>query len=258
MYKSYLKMHIKCATNYRLSSILLGIAQLIVTASEVLGMWLLFSNFKAVGVWNFWASVLMFGIVMTALSFNETFSRGYDEFPELIKNGELDRFLVRPQNIYFQIFCYKVEWLKIGRLLFSVIISIVAVSKLAITWTLLKVLVLISAFICGIVVILGLEFVCSGISIFTIENLEFLNILTSGVKEIGSYPLDIYKKWLRNIFTFIIPLACFNYLPLSYILGVGNLPLWLTALSPLFGLLFFIPCFFFFRFALTKYQGIGT
>lgn len=258
MYKSYFKMHIKCATNYRLSSILFGIARTLVSASEFFAMIMLFANFASVDMWTFWDSALMFGIVMTALAFSETFAGGFDRFPDMIKNGELDRLLVRPQNIVFQIFCNKIEFLKAGRLVFALAISAIAIIKISVSWTILKVLVLIATFICGITVMLGLNFICAGISVFTIENLEFLNILTSGVKEVGSYPLNIYKKWLRNIFTFIIPLACFNYLPLSYILGIGNIDKWITALSPIFGMFFIIPCFFFFKFALTKYQGTGT
>ena len=99
----------------------------------------------------------------------------------------------------------------------------------------------------------------AGISIFTVENLEFVNIITDGAKELSYYPLNIYNKWLSGIFTFVIPVACFNYLPISYIMGYGNLPSIVYALSPLFGMLFLIPCFVFFILTLKKrYQSTGT
>lgn len=243
---------------YKFSTFLLAISQAVVVVGEILAVWLLFKSFKSVGGWGFYESMFMFGIVTMVFSFNECFARGYDEFPQIIKNGELDRFLVRPVNIYLQIFTAKIEFVKFGRIILGLIVTVIAVIKLHIQWTLIKVLVLLSTLICGVMVMLGLLFVAAGVSVFTVENLEFLNIITDGAKEFSHYPINIYKKWLRNIFTFIIPLACFNYLPLSFLLGTGNLPMWLCGLAPLLGMLFFVPCFLFFKFALTKYQGTGT
>lgn len=258
MYSKYFKIHFRSALQYRFSTLLLIISQTIITIGEVLAVWLLFKNFNSIGDWGFYESMLMFGIVTTVFSFNETFARGYDEFPNIIKNGGLDRYLVRPVNIYFQIFTAKIEFVKFGRFILGIVLSVISLIKIQISWTFVKVLVLISTYLCGILVMLGILFVAAGVSVFTVENLEFLNIITDGSKEFSHYPINIYKKWLRNIFTFIIPLACFNYLPLSYLLGIGTVPMWLCAVAPLFGMLFFIPCFLFFKFALTKYQGTGT
>jgi len=88
--------------------------------------------------------------------------------------------------------------------------------------------------------------------------LEFINIMTNGSKELANYPINIYKKWLTRIFTFVIPIACFNYLPLSYILGKGSLPRIVYAISPVLGMLFVIPCLLFMNWALKKYQSTGT
>lgn len=258
LYKKYFRMQYKSALQYKWNTILLGVSQAVITVGEILGIWLLFKTFKKVGDWGFYESMLMVGVVVTVFAFNECFARGYDEFPKLIKTGQFDRLLVRPVNIYFQIFCSKIEFSKFARILLGVIVSIIALIKIQISWTFAKVLVLLATYFCGIMVIMGLMFISAGVSVFTVENLEFLNILTDGSKELSFYPINIYKKWLRNIFTYIIPLACYNYLPLSFLMGTGSVPMWLCAISPLLGALFFVPCFLFFKFALTKYQGTGS
>lgn len=258
MYGKYFKMQFKSALQYRLSVLLQSLSQVVITVGEILAVWLLFKNFKTVGNWGFYEAALMFGVVTTVFSICECFARGFDEFPKLIKRGDLDRMLVRPVNIYLQIFTAKIEFVKFGRVVLGVVVSIIALVKLHISWTFWKVVVLLCTYLCGTLVMLGILFVAAGISVFTVENLEFLNIITDGSKQFAQYPIDIYKKWLRNIFTFIIPLACFNYLPLSFLLGTGSLPMWLCGLAPVIGMLFFIPCFLFFKFALTKYQSTGT
>lgn len=258
LYKQFLGMHFKQAYQYKVSSLLVTISSMLVSVGEIIGIWLLFQNFNTIGEWGFYESALMFGIITSVFTFSECFFRGYDEFPNLIKTGTLDRLLVRPVNIYLQILYQKIEWTKLGRASLGLVISIFAICNLTVQWTFLKFVVLILMYVCGIAVILGLILISAGVIVFTVENLEFLHILTSGSKEVAFYPINIYKKWLRNIFTFIIPLACFNYLPLSYILGVGSVPMWLCAISPILGMLFVVPCFLFFRFALSKYQGTGT
>ena len=200
----------------------------------------------------------MFGIITTVFSFTECFARGFDEFPNLIKHGELDRLMVRPVNMVYQIFGSKIEFSKLARVILGIIVSIIAIINLNISWTVAKVIVLLLTYTCGCFVILGVMMIGAGISVFSVENLEFINIITNGAKEVSYYPINIYNKWLSRVFTFIIPVACFNYLPLSYIMGYGNLPQIVYALSPLIGALFIIPCLLFFLWSLKKYQSSGT
>jgi ABC-2 type transport system permease protein len=200
----------------------------------------------------------MFGLVTAVYSITECFARGFDEFANVIKNGDLDRVLVRPLGIIHQIFGTKIELSKLLRASFGLAIIIISLIKLNIEWTFVKAIVMITTFICGCLVIWGVMLIGAGISVFSVENLEFINIFTNGAKEIAYYPVNIYNKWLSRIFTFIIPVACFNYLPISYLMGYGDLPRLVYALSPLGGLIFLIPCLLFFKWSLKKYQSTGT
>lgn len=258
LYKKYVHMHLKSSFEYRLNMMLVAISQLIITIGELISIYLLFIQFESVGEWGFYETALVFGIITTVFAITECFARGYDEFPKLIKSGELDRMLVRPVSIHKQIFASKIEFIKLGRVVLGVAVSVIALINLNIQWTFLKVLVLVLTYICGIFVLLGVFMIGAGISIFTIENLEFVNIITDGSKELAFYPINIYNKWLTRFFTFIIPIACFNYLPLSYLLGKGDLPRVIYAISPILGMLFLIPCVLFMNWALKKYQSTGT
>lgn len=251
-------MHMKSSMQYRANMFMLSISSCLISLGELLSIFLMFNNFKSVGYWGFYETSLMFGLITAIYSFTECFARGFDEFANVIKHGDLDRILVRPTNIIYQIFGTKIELSKLLKSLLGFAIIIISVIKLNITWTFAKVLVLILTFICGCMVIWGVMLIAAGISVFTVENIEFINIFTNGAKEIAYYPINIYNKWLSRIFTFIVPVACFNYLPISYLMGYGELPSILYALSPLMGIVFVFPCLLFFLWALKKYQGTGT
>lgn len=258
LYKRYVKMHLKSNMQYKSNITMLSISSCLISIGELLSIFLMFNNFKSVGYWGFYETSLMFGLITTIYAFTECFARGYDEFANLIKHGDLDRIMVRPVNVLAQIFGTKIELSKLLRAMLGIGVIIVSLIKLNITWTISKIIVLILTLICGCLVIWGVMLIGAGISIFSVENLEFINIFTNGAKEIAYYPLNIYNKWLTRIFTFIIPVACFNYLPISYLMGYGELPRIVYALSPLMGMIFIIPCLLFFNWSLKKYQGTGT
>lgn len=258
MYKNYLKMHIKTSMQYRSNMLMLSISSCLISVGELISVYLMFQSFKSVGYWGFYETALMFGIVTTVYALSECFARGFDEFAKIIKHGELDRILVRPHGIISQIFGTKIELSKLMRASLGLIVAIIALIKLGIEWTFSKVMVLIMTFGCGWLVIWGAMLIGAGISVFSVENLEFINIFTSGAKEIAFYPVNIYNKWLSRFFTFVMPVACFNYLPISYLMGYGELPRIIYALSPLMGIVFVIPCLLFFKWSLKKYQSTGT
>ena len=258
LYNKYIKMHMKSSLQYKANTIMLSFSNVLVSIAELVSIFLLFSSFKSVGEWGMSETALMFGIITTTFSLVECFGRGFDEFASLIKNGDLDRLMVRPVGIIHQIFGSRIEFVKLSRVALGLIVSIIAIANLNIAWTISKVVVLGLTFICGCLVILGVMMIGAGISVFTVENLEFVNIITNGAKEISYYPINVYNKWLTRIFTFIIPMACFNYLPISYIMGYGSLPSIIYALSPLIGALFIMPCAIFFKWALKRYQSTGT
>lgn len=251
-------MQLRSAAQYKTNLFLLAISSVIISLGELIGVLILFKTFSSVGNWGFYESLLMFGLITMCYAFVECFARGFDTFSDLIQNGSLCQILVRPTNILTQIFGSKIELSKFGKIFVGLGCCIVALIKMNITWNILKVLVIIGMVMCSCLVVFGLICICAGVSVFTIENLEVLNIISNGSRDLSYYPINIYNKWLRRIFTFVIPLACFNYLPLSFLTGTGNIPMWLCALSPFIGSLFVIPCLLFFLWAVKKYEGTGT
>lgn len=258
LYKRYVKMHLKSSMQYRANMMMLAVSATLISVGELLSIFIMFQNFKSVGSWGFYETSLMFGLITAIYSFTECFARGFDEFSLVIKHGDLDRMLVRPVGVIKQVFGTKIEFSKFMRFALGVGVIVVSLVKLNIAWSFGKLCVLLMTFLCGCLVIWGVMLIGAGISIFSVENLEFINVFTNGAKEIAFYPVNIYGKWLSRIFTFVVPVACFNYLPVSYLMGYGELPRIIYALSPLMGVVFVIPCLLFFKWALKRYQSTGT
>ena len=256
LYIKFFIMHLKSQTQYRVSFFLTAFGQFLVSFTAFLGIYFMFTRFNTVEGFAFEQTLLCFSVVLTAFSAAEMFGRGFDLFPRMISNGEFDRALVRPRNIIFQVLASKMDFTRLGRFIQAVLVFCYAVPNSGVVWTWDKILTLCLMVICGSLVFFGLFVVYAAFSFFTIEGLEFMNVLTDGGREFGRYPFSVYGKNILMFLTFVIPLALFQYYPLLYLLNIEQSAVFIFI--PLAGLLFLLPSYGFFRIGLHRYKSTGS
>jgi len=148
------------------------------------------------------------------------------------------------------------DFTRIGRLLQALIMFCYAIPRSGVLWTSDKILTLCLMVLCGSLVFFALFVVYAAFSFFTVEGLEFMNVFTDGGREFGRYPFSIYGEGILKFLTFVIPLALFQYYPLLYLLDIEKNALFMF--TPLFGLLFLLPAYAFFRIGLRHYKSTGS
>lgn len=164
--------------------------------------------------------------------------------------------LIRPRSLILQVLGSKIDFNKTGRAILSVIVficlliyspNLIAFDKLITIFFMLV----------GTMVIYASLFVLKGgITFFTTQSLELMNIFTDGGRELSQYPLNIYKKWVLNFFSFVVPLAFVNYYPLLYVIGKSDNILYMFA--PLISFLFIIPCYIVWKIGIKNYKSVGS
>lgn len=256
LYLKYLSILLKSRMQYKASFVMSSLGQFLVSFTTFLGVYFMFSRFHSVNGFSFSEVLICFAVMLMAFSLTECFARGFDVFPRLIRSGELDRILVRPRSVIFQVLTSNMEFSRIGRLLQAVLVLAYAIPTCGVIWTYDKILTAILMVIGGVAVFTGLFILYAGISFFTIEGLEFMNIFTDGSLEFGIYPISIYGEGVLRIFTYVVPIALFQYYPFLYLIGRSD-RIGLIFL-PLLGIVFLLPCYGFFRFGLRKYQSAGS
>lgn len=256
LYLKYVGILLKSQMQYKASFFMTCIGQFLFSFSTFLGVYFMFSRFRSVNGFTLPEVLLCFSIVLTAFSLTELFARGFDTFPRLIQNGNLDRILLRPRNEIFQVLTANMEFARFGKIFQALLMMAYAIPASGIVWTFDKVLTVVLMLIGGIAVFSALFVLYAAISFFTIEGLEFMNIFTDGGKEFGKYPLSVYGEGVLKFCTYIIPIALFQYYPFLYLIGRSeNVGLMFL---PLIGLLFMVPCYGFFRFGLRRYKSTGS
>ena len=256
LYLKFVAMHLKRSMAYRKSFFFSLLGQFLTAFAEFLGLVFLLDRFETVGGYSLGECLLCGGVMLTAFSLAECFFRGFDKFPDLVRSAQLDRLLVRPRSLMFQVLCDQIHFARLGKLAQGVVMLAWGIARTRIEWNALRLLTLALMLLGGTVVFAGLFILYAALCFFTLEGLECMNVFTYGAREYGVYPFDVFGKGVLKFATFVIPYALFQYYPLLYLLGRLSQPAY--GLLPLLTPLFLIPCALLWRLGVRRYKSAGS
>jgi ABC-2 type transport system permease protein len=262
LYGRYAAASIKGQMQYPVSFILLSAGQFLSTIVEFIGIWALFSRFQNLGDWTLPQVALFYGTVNCSFALADMISRGFDVFgPQFVNTGEFDRLLLRPRATALQLLGYELKLTRVGRLLQGMLVLGIGMSLLDVTWGMRNIALLFAAILGGLALFLALVVLQATLAFWTVESLEIANTLTYGGVTAAQYPMEIYSRWLREFFTFVVPLSCVAYFPVVGMLGIKDplgAPDWLLYMSPLAGFLFLATSLFVWRLGERHYASTGS
>lgn len=256
LYFHYISIIIRSMMQYKTSLFLTTLGQFLVSFNVFIGITFMFSRFHEVEGFTYSEVLICYAVILLEFSLAELFVRGFDSFSGMVRNAEFDRVLVRPRSEVLQVLGSKFELTRLGRSFQAVVVFIYGIMTADIAWNPLKVLTVVFMLVGGIAVFSGLFVIYAGFCFFTLEGLEFMNILTDGAREYGKYPVSVYGKRMLQFCTFVVPYALIQYYPLLYILGRSD-KVWYIFL-PLAASLFLIPCYLFWRIGVRHYKSSGS
>ena len=177
LYLRYLIMQLKSDLEYRKSFIVSVISKTASSIFAFISIFFLFDKFGSVDGYSFQDVLICFVMAFLGFSLAECFFRSFDHFDRLISNGEFDRILVRPRNIILQVLGSEIEFDRIGRSMVAIVIFVILLVKNPMLLQIDKLVTLFLMIICTIVIYSALFVMKAGITFFTIQGLEIMNIL---------------------------------------------------------------------------------
>lgn len=256
LYLHYVSINVRSAMQYKTSFLLTAIGQFLVSFNVFLGVFFMFQRFSRVEGFTYSEVLLCFSIMLMEFSLAEMIARGFDMFPNMVKSGPFDRVLVRPRSPILQVLGSQFELTRFGRMLQAVVMFVYGITHSGVSWTPARVLTVILMLLGGTALFSGIFLIYAAFCFFTLDGLEFMNILTDGAREFGKYPLSVYGKRMLQFTTFVVPYALVQYYPLLYLLGRKASPGYIFL--PLLAILFLVPCYLFWRFGVKSYVSSGS
>jgi ABC-2 type transport system permease protein len=249
-------MQLKSILEYKKIFIISCITQIATSIFAVFSILFLFQKFGSINGYTFDNVLICFSISYLGYSIAECFFRAFDQFDNMLGNGEFDRILVRPRSLILQVLGSKMQFEKFGRAGAALVIFIWVLIKNPEFITVEKLTTLIFMIVGTVIIYDALFILKAGITFFTTQSLEIMNIFTDGARDLAQYPLDIYQKWVKTFFTYILPLALVNYYPLLYVIGKSDNKIFI--LFPLLSILFLVPCKMVWKIGIKKYKSTGS
>lgn len=220
--KCLLKMNIQRETIYRLNFILLCISVAPIHLIQMVFSWFIAKRFSSFDGWNGWELIFLYGLMLTSYSIAQVFFRRFRYLEEMVINGGIDIYFVKPQSILFSLVFYNLSTMELfSQLLPSFIVMLLSCFLCGIKWNLLKIIVFIGAIAGGFIIQSAIFCLIGCVSFWTMKSSELENIFYS-FKEFLNYPLHAYGKIILNFLTFIFPLAFINYYPSLFILDKSD------------------------------------
>ena len=261
LYLHSMRMLIRSQLEYPASFIMQTIAQLVMEGGEMLAVILLVDRFERLNRWEAGDLFFFFGLMSVTFYLTECFGRGITgNFPYLIRTGQLDTFLARPRGTLTQVLCSAVDPRRITCIAVGVAALAMGCGLSHVVWTVPKALLFAEAVTCGFFLLLGL-FTIEGIfCIYAVKSVELVNTLTYGGRSACEYPVDIYPRPLRVLFTVLAPFALTLQQPGSVILDkpLFDWPVWTAFVSPLSGVVLFGAVWLWFQRTMRYYRAAGS
>jgi ABC-2 type transport system permease protein len=219
------------------------------------------SRIERLAGWSLGEVALLYGLSAVCFSVAEMLAGALDDFDQLVQGGGFDRLLIRPLGTLFQAMTEGFSLRRLGRMSQGPLVLFIAQRELAIHWTPDKALVLLVALASGVTIFFSIFVLGAVFCFWIVQAKEATHVFTYGGDFLASYPLDVYRGWLRHFVTFVVPLAFVNYYPALYLLERPDplgLPPWTRLLSPVVAALMALLAWRAWSAGVRHYQSTGT
>ena len=237
-----MRMNLKSIAQYRASFLMQNIAQFIMVGGEFLAVVVLMTRFSSVGQWRAEEIMFFWGVMQFTFALCECLGRGISTFAYYVGSGDFDTMLIRPRPLMQQVMGHRLDPRRLGGMLVGGGAIALSCARLGITWTVEKLGLTLLSGAGTFFLLLGLFLIEATVSFFSVRCIEMVNVLTYGGRATCQYPVDVYPRPLRILFTWVAPIALSMHLPISHVLGkpIFAMPMPLVWLAPLAGPLFFL------------------
>lgn len=241
---------------YRADFIISSLGMLFTNITGLLSFWLIFRAIPAIEGFGYYEMLFIYAFSLISATPMQLF---FDNLWQLwinCENGDFMKYCFKPLNLYFYYIAETLDVKGIGQFLFALVLFIYSWIKIGITVSFANILILLLVMGGASMVLIGMMTLASASAFICIHGVTILGFMNR-FRDYARYPVTIFNKAFRFIFTFIIPVGFLSFYPSLYFLRPEN-HLVLSLLSPLAGIIMFIIGYKVWMKGALKYAGTGS
>lgn len=242
IYRVMAGARIRADWQYRSSFIGYTITQGLITFLDFLQIAVIFGQVDQLVGWSVAEVAFLYGASAVAFYAGDVFISQVERGPQRVRAGTFDALLTRPLGALFQLCADDFAFRRLGKLVQGVTVLAVAMTAVDVAWTPARIGVFVGMLVSGTVIFSSIWVITSSLVFWMVEGQEIMNGFTYGASFVTEYPLQVMTRWLRWLFTFVVPAAFVNFFPTLYMLGKPDpfgFPGWVRFASPVVALVLF-------------------
>lgn len=255
IYRKIIFQDIKTKMSYRSDFIISMIGIIVTNVAGFISFWIIFKNFPKIGSWNYYQMLFFYGFSLITLTpmqclFDNNWNLRLNVF-----TGDFIKYCFRPINLFFYYMSEIFDVKGLGQLLCGIAAVGYSWHKLSLGFDLLILLKLILMVISASLIMISLMNIAAS-TCFYLLNSGYVMVTMFKFADYIRYPLNIYNKVAKFIFTLLIPIGFSSYYP-SLVLLLKDPPL-ISYFTPLAGIVFFYISYKLWMRGAMNYSGTGS
>lgn len=227
--------------------------------SGILFLYLVFEQIPNLQGWSLAQLVFIYGFAQIPRGIDHLFTDNLWLVAwRLVINGDFDRYMLRPMNIFFQIIAEKLQPDALGELLVGTILVVYSAVKGVVVLDAVHIALFLVSIFAGAMIYTSIKLLFASLAFWIKRSGPFLQ-LAYDMAEFAKYPTEIYAKALRFVITWVIPFAFVAYLPAGYFLaaGMGN-HMGVIGIECVIAAVFWLIAYAVFRRGINIYESAGN
>ena len=256
LYRVLIKQFLKVVMQSKVDFLMGLLGFFLTQATGIIFLYLIFQQIPTLQGWTLDQLIFIYGFAQIPRGIDHLFTDNIWLVAwRLVINGEFDRYLLRPMNVFFQVIAEKLQPDALGELLIGFILVIMSVQKGVAVVTPVSVLLFIASIFAGALIYTSIKLFFASFALWIKQSGSLLQVAYE-MADFAKYPTEIYHKGIQFIITWVIPFAFVAYLPASYFLGKGEA--WMIGVESLIALVFWCVAYGLFNYGLKFYESAGN
>lgn len=254
------RIGITAALQYRADFVLVSLGAVFYEAASLAFVGVILSAFGDIAGWTLTEIAFIYGIRATGHALHSLLSGQLWTTDIVVREGEFDRYLVRPVNPLLQLITRRFQVTAIGDLVFGIAVLAITAVAAPISWSPLRIGYLVLVVIGSACAESAVMLAISALTFRLTVSQPLLSIIDTVFVTFGPYPVSVLPRIVGYLLTFVVPLAFAGFFSAALLLGrIRDLfvPVWLAAISPAIGIALYALAVLFFHRQLRHYASPG-
>ena len=258
----YTKTIMRAWFQYRTDAFLSSLTVLLREATSVIVIYFTLLKFGSLGGWNIYEMLFLYSLLYLTYGIMIIFFTGLRDFGKTVRNGDFDRFMLRPRGLLFQIIFTNADWFAaVGHGGLGIFLFLVSANKVGIIWSIEKGIYYLFAVAGGVLIQGAIFLLLATLNIYLLETNSLKEVFYWNMRKFAGYPVSIFHKAIQVCMIYVVPFAFVNYFPAQYILrkeDMAQYPEMFMYLTPVLGLGMYLLAYGFWRYSIKFYKSSGN